>query len=349
VADAADSAIDALLRAATRRLRLERSRAALARAVLVLLAGLPLLLLWHALLSPVPVTALAVLAALVLLAALAAAAGSVARSEAAEWIDRRLDGASTFGTLLEYAQDARPAAVQLRETAQVRATDCVARLARLPHERSLTRPLLWTSLAALVAGAVVSLTEGRLSLQEAAPSVAQQADDAGAARVGSAAAESVVASARDAGRATGDPATAAAAELQATAAPADAATQVVDDEAGAVDAGLAPGEGDSSSGIAPGREAGSGIDRGGTDPVATSDAQLAVELRKLLGEPTAGEQRTRKDVEGRYDGAATAAVLAGGAAPRVVAAALAPRTLERASLDPATAAFIRAYSDAGPR
>ncbi len=125
--------------------------------------------------------------------------------------------------------------------------------------------------------------------------------------------------------------------------------QVVVEEAGTDGAGLAPGEGDSSSGLAPGREAGSGVDRGGADPAAPSDAQLAVELRKLFGEPTALEQRTRKDVEGRYDSAATVAIAAEGAPRSAVAAAIAPRTLERASLDPATAAFIRAYSDAGPR
>jgi hypothetical protein len=349
VREAPIAEVERLLRAAIRRLRAERARTALARAALALLAVLPLLLLWHVLLGAVPIAALAVLAALMLLAALAAAARSVTRGEAAEWIDRRLDGASTFGTLLEYAQDPRPAAVLLRESAKPRARDCLARLAQLPHERSPTRPVLWSILAVLVAGAVLALTDGRLADRKTASPVAQQTDQAGIAQPEPQTTRTVLPEVRDPGRATGDPAAAAAAELQAADAPANAAAMVMVDEAGTVDHGLAHGEAGSSSGLTPGREAGSGVDRGGADPSASTDAQLAVELRKLLGQPTGLDRRTRKDVEGRYEGTASAADVASDARPRVIAAALAPRTLERASLDPATAAYLRAYSDPGPR
>jgi hypothetical protein len=348
-----DAPIDSLLRVAARRLRVERARAALARAALVLLAALPLVLLWHALLAPVPWSALAFIAALAPLAALLAAAGAVTPGAAAEWIDRRLDGATTFGTLLEYAQDPRPAAVQLRASARPRAAACAARLARLPYDRSLARPLSWAALAWLVAAAVLGLTERRAVPAAGAPAVTRQADRSDDVRPGSADARSTAAGTRAAlAVATGDgsdPSAVAATELHAVAKPGNAAAGLEVAEAEAKAAGPALVDGDSSSGRAPGREAGSGLDRGGAGTAAAPEARLAVELHRLLREPMTRDQRARSELEGRYDDPPRLAPAAEREAQRPVAAALPPRPLERTALDPATAAFVRAYSSAGPR
>jgi hypothetical protein len=201
----------------------------------------------------------------------------------------------------------------------------------------------------LVAAAVLALSEGRDSSAGAAAPGAQQADDPGVAPSGSETAASVAAATPGAESATADPAAATAAELRSPPASTGAAVQVVVEEVAAGSPGPAPGDGDSSSGSSPGRDAGAGLDRGGVDPAASSEARLAVELRKLLDAPTAPDRRTRREVEGRYDSGGTVAVVADDAPRRAAAAALAPRTLERAAPDPATAAYLRAYSDAGAR
>lgn len=152
--------LDTLIAAVRRRLRRERLRDAIRRGCWVTALLLTLAAAVHLALYPLPVAGVAAAVAIGwTLWAGTALLRHDRDAECARWADRRLDGASAYETLLEQRVSARvtPACTRLQGWAAARVPHSLQRLAGLPAQVPLARPLATLGVAGLLAAVLLAL------------------------------------------------------------------------------------------------------------------------------------------------------------------------------------------------
>ena len=342
-------AADGLLGSVRRRLRLQALvNAARSAAWLTVVIALVAVLL-HLLVRPVSVVHVALAVAITWGAALLRALVTpIEDRQCAAWADRHLAGGCAYETFLEargntLSHDGAPARQRLSEWIDARAPSSLARLAAIPHEARLLRPVAVALVAALLATALLLMPAQDRSI--AAGTSADASTRGPRAKV----------TARDETReqrAEGDSPDSARDRSSATntndegrhddggqAASTDGAPEAAGELAAAGDL---PPDAPAARAAPGGRDAGAGTDE--TTDAALSQAwqgELATTLRTLAAPPQAAS-RADQSLAADFESATTdGTVLRPDAA--FAPAAAAPQARRKPSLGPAEQAYVRAY------